>query len=178
MKILHALILFSTIIFGLSCTHDIRLDCRTHRDYFIGWLDLNPKDYEKYGYSNQKDWERAISEANVILVVSIKKYFEKLIIPGSSPKQISVSYAEHPTEKPTKPSYYIKFTKMGMDTNANQMNIKVEIIDTTNNKTIVHFMSNAVGFGAANMYSFEGRLTNAAYALAYDVYYYLQDKKP
>jgi hypothetical protein len=142
----------------------LRDEFRSYSTIYVGWLDLHAGDYRKWGYMEKSEWQAAIAALNSGLHDYFRKYFDHFDIVGSDGND----------RNPPKGAYYIKFVDPVIDAMQNSISTKVEIIDTNTGNIIQKFNSYATSFHASySVYSFEGRLNNACYALAYDVHYYM-----
>lgn len=145
----------------LSCsTRSVRQEFSVSRDVYVGWLDLKPNDYRRYGYPTMEEWQKDINDLNG----GLQKFA------GDYLKDFHVSGASRANDKSPKKGLVIQFSNVNIDPQASIVT-DVEIKDASTGKLLKKFSSYGTSFQMSySMYSFAGRLNNACYALAYDIY--------
>lgn len=132
---------------------------------FVGWLDLKPDDYRKYGYPTKEEWVKDINDLNAGLQKYMKDYLTSFVVigAGSAKERISGN------------AYAISFSNIVIDPQTSIVT-DVEIKDATTGKTIKKFAGYGTSFHMSySMYTFAGRLNNSCYALAYEIYMQMTD---
>lgn len=159
-------LLLSCAILWSCSSRSVRQEFSGSRDLFVGWLDLHPEDFRKFGYPTKEEWVHDISDLNVSLKEFVAKYL----------KDFNVSGASSINERPPASGYVIQFSNVAIDPQTSIV-ADISIKDGTSGKVIKKFTSYGTSFNISySMYAFIGRLNNACYALAYDIYVQMTDE--
>ncbi len=127
---------------------------------YIGWLDLRPGDYRKYGYPSREEWQKDINDLNGSLQKFVRDYM----------KDCNVSGVAQNNDKMPPNGFVIQFSNVNIDPQ-NSIVADIAIKDASTGRLLKKFSSYGTSFHMSySMYSLAGRLNNACYALAYEIY--------
>ncbi len=147
--------------FILSCsTRSVRQEFSGSRELYVGWLDLRAADFRKYGYPTREEWERDIADVNQGLQKFVRDYMKGFAVTGAS------KIGERP------PAYgcAIYFSNAAIDPQTSIV-ADISIRDMGTGRVVTKFSAYGTSFHMSySMYSFAGKLNNACYALAYEIY--------
>jgi hypothetical protein len=147
--------------FILSCsTRSVRREFSGSRELYVGWLDLGAGDFRKYGYPAREEWERDIADVNRGLQKFVRDYMKGFAVTGASKVR----------ERPPAYGYAIYFSNAAIDPQTSIV-ADISIRDMGTGKVVTKFSAYGTSFHMSySMYSFAGKLNNACYALAYEIY--------
>ncbi len=145
----------------LSCsTRSVRQEFSGSRDVYVGWLDLRPADFRKYGYPTRGEWDKDIADVNSELQKYVRDYLKGFAVTGAS--KIG--------ERPPAYGYAIQFSNVTIDPQTSIV-ADISIRDRGTGRVVKKFPAYGTSFHMSySMYSFAGKLNNACYALAYEIY--------
>lgn len=159
MKHIAVALLVCSIVCSCS-TRTVRTEYAGSTDLYVGWLDLRADDYRKYGYPTKAEWESDISDINSGLQEYIARYLKHYNVTGA---------ASIRDRQPAK-GYVILFSNPSIDPQSS-IAVDITIKNAATGKVIERFPCYGTSFHMSySMYSFAGRLNNACYALAYEIY--------
>ena len=159
MKKLVVLLLTCGII--CSCgTRSVRQEFTGSQNVFVGWLDLTPNDFRKWGYPTKEEWEKDIVDLNS----GLRKFV------GDYLKDFNVTGATKINDRTPANGYVILFSNVAIDPQASIV-VDVTVKDAATGRIVKKFASYGTSFHMSySMYAFTGKLNNACYALAYEIY--------
>jgi hypothetical protein len=113
-----------------------------YKSVFIGWIDLNEKDWLRFNYANKEDWNR---DAKRIVFTFLRNCEYKL-----SCGEVHVAQNESDTDF-GKADLYIKFTDAFVDWDNYYLYMTIHFIETAGNNEVYvlkkgKFYGNAAGF--------------------------------
>ncbi len=140
----------------------------SYKQIYVGWLDLRPGDWQKYGFESEAIWAGQISQNNTLGIQAyMKENLGDRVLGGAQSKD------EAP---PTTGDLYIKLIFDRIDLNHNgwgaldEMFLDVEFVDIASKETVykASVTTNEAGSFPRNWKggSFDGRLDNELYNLA------------
>lgn len=104
------------------------VDIKNMNKVFIGWVDVNPEDYHKLGYSSKEDWASVIKGANV--------NFQRNLSSSSAFAGKTVTSAKDSTDTNTAGNdLFVKFTDVQFD-HKYRLHIAAHFIDLKSNSEI------------------------------------------
>lgn len=164
----HALALLLSFVLLMSCsTRTVRQEFAGNRHIYVGWLDLGPDYFRSYGYLTRGEWEKDIADLN--------KGFQEYM--GGYLKEFRVTGARNSTDQPPATGFVILFSNVVIDPQTSIV-ADVAIMDAATGGVVKRFPAYGTSFHMSySMYAFTGRLNNACYALAYEIYMQMTEEK-
>lgn len=158
-KLILLFILFS--VFCSCANRVVRQEFNSNKNIYVGWLDLKPNDFRKWGYPTKEEWIKDISDLNI---TGLQKFVQQYL------KDFCVTGAKSNIDKQPTTGYIIQFSNTSIDQN-NSIVVDVIIKDAMSGKILKRFAAYGTSFSMSfSMYSFTGRLNNSCYAIAYEIY--------
>jgi len=168
-----------TIIFIFSCVPAV-LSANTignnqYTSIWVSWFDLGEENYKNLGYESQAEWENEIKKQNISLQGYIRRNMKGWHVYGANAK----------TDVPPKESGHIiiRFKNTVFDTSRKDkskgtINTDAEYVDASSKKVIKILeqkeLSAILDWNLTwRSLSIGGRLNDAMYRIAYDIYYYM-----
>lgn len=156
-----------SIVFILSClllcscsSRSVRQEYAASKNLFVGWLDLKPDNYRNYGYPTKAEWEKDIADLNGSFQKFVADYLKDFNVTGA--RKIGDRY--------TGPGYILTLSNVVIDPQASIV-ADVTIRDAVTGKIVKQFSAYGTSMHMSfSMYLFTGKLNNACYALAYEIY--------
>jgi hypothetical protein len=144
-----------------SCSsRSVRQEYAASKNLYVGWLDLKPDNYRNYGYPTRAEWEKDIADLNTGFQKFVADYLKDFNVTGA--RKIGDRY--------TGPGYTLALSNVVIDPQTSIV-ADVTIRDAATGKLVKQFASYGTSFHMSySMYTFAGRLNNACYALAYEIY--------
>jgi hypothetical protein len=164
----HSIVLLLLCVLLLSCsTRSVRQEFAGSRDIYVGWLDLGPDYFRSFGYLTRAEWEKDIADLNRGFQVYMGDYL----------KEFKVSGARNSSDKPPVTGFVILLSNVVIDPQTSIV-ADVTIIDAAAGNVVKQFSAYGTSFHMSySMYAFAGRLNNACYALAYEIYIRMTEEK-
>jgi len=160
MKNLVVLLLACGVICSCS-SRAVRQEFSGSNNLYVGWLDLKSDDYRKWGYPTKEEWVKDINDLNV---GGVQKFVRDYL------KGFNVTGAQKVNDRVPTAGYVIQFSNVSIDPQ-NSIVADITIKDAVSGRVLKRFATYGTSFHMSySMSSFAGRLNNACYALAYEIY--------
>ncbi len=146
------------------------VDVNQYPSFYVGWLDLQDKYWEEFGYESLKSWKAVIDDQNYH---GIQPYMKK-----NFPNKNLIFAGPEDSQFPDKGDLYIKFDVTRIDKNWNAVTggfddlyVDVSFIDIKSKEELYSANINTTSMGMGPQgWTFEGRLGFAVYNLCSFVY--------
>lgn len=146
-----------------------------YKTLYIGWLDLGKHNWKRYRYDTLQQWRKTIRDMNIL---GLHKYLAEFL------PHKKIFGAKRPVDNFQAGSgLYIKIAKIWLSRHSDHMTVFLKCIDIKKQATVytvvADISSRRSGFQAPftgfNDMSFEGRLDNLVYNLAWFIYIKLNE---
>ncbi len=164
MKLRSMFVVLLVMFMVIGCgSRRVKKEYSGEKTLFVGWMDLKADDYKKFGFETKKEWEDEIKNINID---GLQKYIVQYL-----GKNFTVIGAKQLGDTGPKNGYSVIF-KNTLIQPYEIINTHACICDAATGKELKCFKieSSPVSTGWGS-YSFGGRLYNAVYSVAYDIYY-------